>query len=267
MAFVESTVRGFAQALSRSLGAEELAGKRGLLQAMDPRVRLVGVLSLVLVVTLARKLAAVGVLFLLAVLLAFASRVRFSLLLKRVWLVVLGFTGVMAVPALFVTPGTVAARLGRFAVTQQGLNTAGLLIARVETAVTFTTALILCTPWTHLLKALRALWVPAEVVTILAMTHRYIFLLIESASQMFESRQSRIFGYLSGGEQRRLAARTAGVLLSKSIDLSGEVYLAMQSRGFDGEVRLLDEFRMRPRDYAALGCFLLAAGTMIWAGR
>ena len=84
----------------------------------------------------------------------------------------------------------------------------------------------------------------------LAMTHRYIFLLAETASQMFESRESRTVGVLDRATQRRHGmARTAGVLLSKSMELSNEVFLAMQSRGFRGDAHVLVEFRMRWRDY------------------
>jgi energy-coupling factor transporter transmembrane protein EcfT len=64
-----------------------------------------------------------------------------------------------------------------------------------------------------------------------------------------------------------MAARTAGVLLSKSIDLSHDVYLAMVSRGFRGEVRLLTDFQMKARDYFALTAFVIAAGAAVWMGR
>ncbi len=103
-------------------------------------------------------------------------------LAKRVWLIVLGFTGVIALPALFITPGSNVATVAGFAVTEQGLRTACLLILRVETAVTLTTLLILCTPWVQVLKALRALRLPKEVVMMLAMTYRYVFLLVETAT-------------------------------------------------------------------------------------
>ena len=102
---------------------------------------------------------------------------------------------------------------------------------------------------------------------VLAMTHRYIFLLAETASQMFESRQSRTVGVMDGALQRRMTARTAGVLLSKSVELSGEVYLAMQSRGFRGDVNLLTDFRMRAWDYIGLATFLIIAGFSGWMGR
>jgi energy-coupling factor transporter transmembrane protein EcfT len=49
--------------------------------------------------------------------------------------------------------------------------------------------------------------------------------------------------------------------------MSGEVYLAMQARGFRGEVYLLDDFRMRPLDWFALGAFATVAAVSILLGR
>ncbi len=264
--FLEATTLGFTRALTRAMLSEQTARQRGLLQSLDPRVRLVGLFMLVLAVTLSRKMSVVAALFVLAVMIAVLSKVRIATLATRVWLVVLGFTGVIALPAIFVTPGHPVA-LGPVTVTEQGLRTAALLILRVETAVTFTTLLVLCTPWTHVLKALRALRLPKEAITMLAMTHRYVFLLVETASQMFESRRSRTLGILKPEQQRHMAARTAGVLLSKSVSLSNEVYLAMQSRGFRGDVHVLSDFRMTMWDYCGLLAFLLAGSIAVWMGR
>ena len=267
--FVESTLIGFSRALSRALMSEEIARRRGLLQSLDPRVRVAGLFTLVLAVTLSRRLKVVLALFVVAVMIAVFSRVSIGTLAKRVWLVVLAFTGVIALPAIFITPGTSIATFagGSLRITAQGLATATLLIARVETAVTFTTLLILCTPWNHVLKVLRSFRLPREAIAMLAMTHTYVFLLVENASQMFESRQSRTVGRLPGTEQRRMTARTAGVLLSKSIDLSNDVYIAMQSRGFRGDIRVLSDFRMRAWDFVGLLAFLCAGGTAVWMGR
>jgi cobalt/nickel transport system permease protein len=265
--FLESTMVGFTRALGRALVSERIARQSGLLQSLDPRVRVVGVFSLVAAVTLSRKLWVIAALFLFALAMALLSRVSLAALAKRVWLVVLAFTGVIALPAIFLTPGTpVAMAGGSVQITQQGLATAVLLIARVETAVTFTTLLVLCTSWTDVLKALRSFRLPQEAAAMLAMTHRYIFLLVETAGQMVESRQSRTVGQIRGADQRRMAARTAGVLLSKSIDLSNDVYLAMQARGFRGDIYSLSEFHMRSWDYVGLLAFLAAGGLAVWMG-
>jgi cobalt ECF transporter T component CbiQ len=265
--FLESTTMGFARAITRAMLSERTARQRGLLQSLDPRARVVGLFSLVLAVTLCRRIEAVAGLFAVAVALALLSKVSLAMLVKRVWLVVLAFTGVIALPAISITPGDVVARIGTVHITAQGLRTAGLLVLRVETAVTFTALLVFCTPWSHVLKALRGLRLPREAVAMLAMTYRYVFLLVETAMQMLESRRSRTVGVLAPAEQRRMVARTAGVLLSKSIDTSSEVYLAMQSRGFSGEVQVLSDFRMTMWDYAGLLFFIAVGSLAVWVGR
>jgi len=265
--FIEATTMGFGRALTRAMLSEQTARQRGLLQSLDPRVRVVGLFMLVLAVTFSRKITVVAGLFALALAIAILSRVSIATLATRVWLMVLAFTGVIALPAIFVTPGNPVAALGSVTITEQGLHTAALLILRVETAVTFTTLLVLCTPWTHVLKALRALRLPKEAITMLAMTHRYVFLLVETASQMVESRRSRTVGILSPAQQRHMAARTLGVLLSKSVGLSNEVYLAMRSRGFRGDVQILSDFQLTMWDFCGLLAFLLAGGIAVWMGR
>ena len=265
---IESTIETFARAMSRALMSEQLANRSGLLQQFDPRVRLAGILMLVVAVVMTRRLSVLGGLFLVAVAIAVMSRVPLLSLAKRVWLVVFAFTGLIAIPALFLTPGNPILTLpvGNLVISAPGLRTASLLVLRVETAVTLTTVLVLCTPWNDILKALRLFRIPAEVVTMLGMTHRYIFLLLESTNQMFESRKSRAVGSSSGSKGRKMMARTAGVLLSKSVDLGQDVFLAMLSRGYQGEVRLLKSLRMRARDYMAAGFFLALSSAAVWMG-
>ena len=151
-------------------------------------------------------------------------------------------------------------------VTQQGALTAVRLIARAETAAMLALLLVLSTPWTHVLKSLRALRAPVIFVVILGMTHRYIFLLLHMARDCFEARRCRLVGKLAGAHQRRLAAASAGVLLAKSLQVSEEVFAAMRARGFHGEVFLLDDFRMTRRDWFALAAFVVVATLAFWIG-
>jgi cobalt/nickel transport system permease protein len=262
---VASTLKSLSRALSRALINEQTARQPGVMQALDPRVRVAGTFLLVVAVVLLHQITVLLTLFVAGVVLALASAVTLRTLTLRVWLVVLAFTGVIALPALWLTPGE---PLSTFpSITRQGLHTAMMLVLRVETAVTFTTVLVLTTPWAQVLKALRSLGLPKEVIMMLAMAYRYIFLLAETANQMFESRESRRIGALGGREQRRLVAQTAGVLMSKSLDLSQEVFLAMQSRGYRGDVVTLTEQRLTPRDYFGVLAFAGVAALAIWLGR
>jgi cobalt ECF transporter T component CbiQ len=266
--FIQRTIDSLYEATSRVMYADTLARQAGLLQSLDPRVKLAGLLALILAAALSAKLWVIGAILAMAVSLAGFSGLPVSLV-TPVWISALTFTGAIAIPALFLTPGASLYRVPMvdWTVTAQGLTTASYLILRVVTSATIALLLVFTTPWTHVLKALRILRVPIVFVVVLGMTFRYILLLLETAHEMFESRKSRTVGRLSGAEQRRLAVSSGGVLITKAFQLSGEVFLAMQARGFRGEVYVLDEFRMGSRDWAALALFAGLAGGAAWAGR
>jgi cobalt ECF transporter T component CbiQ len=266
---IESTLHSFSRTLSRALVSEKLAAYPGVMQRLDPRARLLGMFLLLIAVVLGHSYASLLILMAFTLALAILSGIRLAVLAKRVWIVVFLFTGIIALPALVLTPGSPISPtlLGKFHITDAGLRTVILLVLRVETAVTITAVLVLCTPWNKLLRATRALGMPAELVTMFGMTHRYIFLCLETAGQMFESRKSRTVGKLETSGQRAMAAKTAAVLLMKSMDLSQDVYSAMLARGFSGEVRLIEEPRMRPTDFYALAAFAVAACFSFWIGR
>jgi cobalt/nickel transport system permease protein len=266
--FVERTIGSLHAATERAMYADTLARRGGLLQGLDPRVKLTGLLALILAAALSAKLWVIAAILAVAVSLAGLSGLPLSLV-APVWISALTFTGAIAIPAVFLTPGTSLYQVPivDWNVSAQGLTTAAYLLLRVEASATLALLLVFTTPWTHVLKALRVFRVPVVFVVVLGMTFRYILLLLETAHEMFESRKSRTVGRLSGGEHRRLAVSSGGVLITKAFQLSGEVYLAMQARGFRGEVYVLDEFHMSGRDWAALALFAGLAGGATWAGR
>ena len=266
---IESTLHHLSHSLSNALISEKIATRPAILQKIDVRIRLIGTLLLLIAVVLSHTYRGILVLLAIALGLAILSRVSLFTLARRVWTVVFLFTAVIALPALVLTPGPPISStlLGQFRVTEPGLRTAILLVLRVETAITLTAVLVLSTPWNKLLRATRALGLPAEIVTILGMTHRYIFLLLETASQMFESRKSRTVGLIRNAQQRSGAGKTAAVLMMKTMDLGNEVYSAMIARGFSGEVRMVEEARLRSKDFIALLAFASAAFLSFWIGR
>ena len=264
--FLERLAQGVLHAMAHALEAESLAGRPGLLQGFDPRVKLIAILALIVSGVLARSLTLLAALFLLALVLAFTSHISAARLSKQVWLGVLLFTGGIALPALVLVPGNPLWQfpLLHWTVTVQGVRSAIFLIGRAETSATLALLLILTTPWTHVLKAMRGLGMPVVLVAILGMTHRYIYVLLQAATQMFEARRSRIVAPMHGPLQRRMAAAAVGVLLGRSIQLAGEVHLAMLSRGYRGEVHLLDEFHTRQRDWFALSIALAVPVLILW---
>jgi cobalt/nickel transport system permease protein len=265
---IERTLAEIGHILEQSLFAETLSRRTGLLQSLDPRVKIVGLLALLISVSVARNLWVIVGLYAVALALAAVSNLPLGSFLKRVWLVLPFFTGMIALPALFLTPGPALWTLPfGLIVTRTGAISALFLLTRVGTSVSFALLLIWTTPWNTLLKALNVLRVPDGFILILAMTYRYIALLLGIVDDMFLSRKSRVVGKLSTADERRMLGASAGALLGRSLQLSTEVYLAMQSRGYRGRPRTLDTFSMRPADWAwAIGLLAVAALAM-WLGQ
>ena len=200
--------------------------------------------------------------------LGLASAIPADFLIRRVWLALPFFTGMLVLPALFITPGPALLQLPLgLAVTTTGLHTALFLLLRVSTSVSLTLLLILTTPWNTVLSALSVLKVPDVFLLILGMTYRYIYLLLRVVNDMFLSRKSRVVGRLSTSENQKMLAAVSATLLNKSLNLSGEVYLAMQSRGFRGSIVTLKPFRMQSRDWLWLGVFLALSAAAVYLGR
>jgi len=143
---------------------------------------------------------------------------------------------------------------GEITITEQGLRGAAIFILRVATSVSLSVLLILTTEWARLLRALSALRFPRVGILILGMTYRYIFLFIKVAEEMFLARRSRIVGRTSTREQQRWVSARLGFMLNKSYNLSNEVYLAMLSRGWNGQARFLDDFHFQWKDAAWVAC-------------
>jgi cobalt/nickel transport system permease protein len=263
--FVERTIFNLTLGMNFAALAEDSARTGGLLQRVDPRIKVLGVLGVIVSVALSHNLLTIAGAFLLANILAVVSAISPFHLARWVWTPVFLFTGAIALPAIFLTPGQPV--IGHWPITAQGVRAASLLLLRSETAVSLSTLLVLTTRWAHILKALRVLRMPVVFVVILGMTYRYLFVILQTALDMFESRESRTVGKLEPADKRRLATATVGVLLSKSYQLSTDVHLAMQSRGFRGEVYILDDFETRRTDWYWLTFFFAAAAMIAWMGR
>jgi cobalt ECF transporter T component CbiQ len=263
--FLTGNISGFTQALESIVVTEDLCRAPGLFQGLDPRVKVITLLFFIILVGLARDLRILLLIFILAFLCIMLSKVPQVVFLKRLFIFIPIFTAVIAIPALFITPGDPLLSLaGKTVITQQGARTAGFLIMRVVDSLSLALLLVLTTPWTKLLAALRWLRLPSLIVAVLGMTYRYIFLLLHTTNAMFLARRSRSIGGFSGGENRRWLGRALVTSMMKSQYLSEEVYLAMLSRGYQGEVYSLTDFTMRRRDYLWMAFSAVAAITIIW---
>jgi cobalt/nickel transport system permease protein len=266
--FIERSLESLREVADRSLFSESAARRAGCLQSLDPRAKLIGALALILAVLMVHDVRVVSALLVLTVSAAVIAARHAMPLVLRAWLTAVAITGIAAMPALVLTPGAAILDFPfGLTVSRQGLTSVALLLGRTLTAMTLSLLLVLTTRWADLLRALRALRVPVILIAITGMTYRYVFVLLEAAAELFEGRRSRRIGPLTPRSQRQLAGATAGALLTRTMRMTDDVYLAMQSRGYRGEVYVLDPPRMHGRDWLALIGFAIVAAAAIIVGR
>ena len=269
--WLEKTLAGITSNIEQAVFTERHARSRGWLQRRDPRVKSVALVLAVLAAGLATSLSGLAVLYGATLAAARASRVPFGFFVKRVWLGIPFFAGIVVVPAIFFVPGPRVFDLPlgpvHLAPSWNGLAGAAMFISRVGVSVSLAVLLVVTTPWADVLKSLRSLKVPQVFVLVLSMTYRYIFLFLHTANGILLARKSRVVGRTTGAEQRRWITGTMGNLMSRAFKMSNDVYAAMLARGFGGEVRSYATYRLGAADVAALAAVaIVAAGTLL-AGR
>ncbi len=262
--FLERTLSEITAGVAAALYGETWARQPGYLQRLDPRAKLLALLGLIAVVACVHNAVTLSALYALTLLLARLSRLPIGMLIRRVWLSVPIFVGAIALPAALnlVTPGRALLVLRHapyVAITLPGLELAALLMLRVGVAVSLAVLLTLTTPWNDLLRGLRLLFVPRLFLGVLAMTYRYVAVLMQTAAEMFVARRSRTVGQATNREGRRFVGASVGALFGKTLSLSEEVHAAMLARGFQGEMRTLTALRWRAADSVWLLAALLIA--------
>ncbi|OYV11832.1 MAG: cobalt/nickel transport system permease protein [Methanosaeta sp. NSM2] len=122
---------------------------------------------------------------------------------------------------------------------------------RVATCVSAVVLLFLTTPQQILFKSLRTVGVPKIYVLTLQMTYRYIFLLMEQVREMYIAKKARTIKSRGLIDDQKWVGGRIGYTLIRSLSMSEKVHMAMLSRGFSGEVHIMQEFKMSQRDYLA----------------
>lgn len=266
--FVQKAISDIFTFFEECLINDNIAQRKGLLQSLDPRVKLISMVALIFAVAMTRDIRLLAVVYVLTLIAAYLSRVELLFFLKRVWVFIPIFAGIIMIPILFnvFTPGVAlltlatpgpGAHLGPFAlpavitITWQGVLVATLFVLRVATCVSVAVLLFLTTPRDLLFKSLRSLKVPKVYVLTLDMCYRYIFLFSDMIKDFYTAKKSRSLKALPMIEEQKWVGSRVGYTLIKALSMSEKVHGAMISRGFNGDIKILHRYALHRRDYVA----------------
>jgi len=227
---LDRTVAAIAARAQWFLLIEELPIRKGLLQAVAPSLKVVGVFALVVVTVIQQELRTVGPLVVLSVLLAVASRIPLRTFLGRL-------AGPPLVAAVVVAPQAVlmdGPRLATLPLSVAGVDYVATFTVRVAACVGFLSLLLLTTRFSTLLSGFDRLRVPRIAVLLLAITYRYLLVFFAELERMVRARRSRRLAEPDLRRTWRDSGNFVGTFLLRSLERGERVGRAARARGGTG---------------------------------
>jgi len=257
--------------------------RRSPIHTLDPRVKFVLTLAFIFCAALTPPGAWPIYILLFALILSaeVLSDLGVAYVLKRA---ALAFPFVLAaLPIIFTMPGVelFSLTLGPWTLTASLAGLERFLSIAFKSWVSVQAAIVLaaCTPFPDLLVAMRAVRVPRMLVAVFGLMWRYLFVLVDEVLRLMRARASRSGvsnnpKLKTGGSltwRARVAGGMAGSLFLRALERSDRIYLAMVSRGYDGEVRAMPLPDLKPFHWVILSCgmgilaFLLMIAYLFWS--
>ena len=270
--FIERSILSALAFLKDATLSEEYANRKGLLQSLDPRLKTISFFAFLVTAVSLKNVVLIGTLYGLCLLLAFLSSIPVRHFLVRTLLFIPLFSLCIVLPTLFsiVTPGEPVWSfniLGISAViTRPGFDGALLFVVRIATSVSLVVLLSLTTRHSELLKVLRVFGVPPIFVLTVSMSYRYLYLFATMVENIFTAVKSRVGVVSHQRHGQNIVAWNIANTWNRTTQMSEEVYMAMLSRGYTGEPRLLSEFQATPKDWVWLVCAVILCAGLFYKG-
>lgn len=251
---------------------------------IEPRLKTITLLFLIIVLSFQKSAGGILLFLLLSVFMARASKITISLFLIKLLpaAVLTAFISAPAALNLIVDGEPLFVfyqfkeqfSLGPFivpkeiAVTKQGLNSAATLCLRVITSVSLVFLMTMTTRPNTFIKSLTVL-APKAFRPIISISYRYTFLLLKKIELFIMGFKSRNIAATNSARGRKWIASRIGLLFSISIEVSRELGMAMESRGYRETGVRGQTSGIRAKDFSKIDIawfisVMLFAGIMLW---
>ena len=242
---------------------EEFAEGKSLIHSLDPRIKLVSLFPFIVIVAIAKGLTVPSTALITSVILISFARLNMRALLNRLLAVNL-FILFLWVILPFSVEGESIFTIGPLTATSEGISYALTITLKANAIVLSTIALVGTTPIFRLVHALRHLKVPEKLVSLFFFCYRYISVLHEDYSALYNAMKMRAFKPTTNVHTYRSYAYLVGMLVLKSYEHSEKVYQAMLCRGFKGKFPLLNHFtHITRKDFVFFVSMIFVAACLV----
>jgi len=213
---------------------------QGFLAEIDPRIKILTFLALVMVVILtpSSQFLKFGFIFAALLILIISSRLAVAPILFRLFLVgsMVFFIGVL----VFAFQKRPAA--------QNLMVIWNILIKTILVVITLS-VLTQTTEFYRLIKALESFKIPRLVLSLLGFTYRYLQLLYDECITVKRAVDSRSLGKRGKIESVAVLKSALVHVFLRTFERSERIYAAMLSRGYEGTISTMDVFFFKRSDF------------------
>jgi len=265
---VGRSVASITGALRAVFTAEQIAANDGFLQRRDPRVTLISIAGFALAVMISRRVSVTVCFALLTIMLARLSAVPLRQLAARSAVVPL-ISALIVLPQTIIMPGETLLSFTGVTITVAGVEYVILFTLRVGVGIGLLSLIVLTTPFSAVIAAMRSLHIPVVLVWVIAITYRYLFLFFDELQRLVLARNSRTTGRTRLRGAWRDAHRLVGSFLLRTLNRGERVGRGMRARGGAhapspyGRLQQIDTY-----DYALLtvsGVAVIITGVIRWS--
>jgi len=237
---VPQSLRDLVEGAESLVYVEDLSGKKGVMQAINPVAKLVAIISMIIASLFITNLPYLLAICTVPLVLVLVSRIPLKHFFFRTAFAT-ALAAILSILTLFTTAGTPvwAASLGglNLAITIQGITAATIFTVRVWFCVASLILLVLSTGFDKTLKMFATLKVPTLIIQLFSLTYRYFFVSIEEAQSVLIAKEART--YVNKRSLNLQSLKDLGGIIAslfiRTYERSERVYLAMKARGFQIE--------------------------------
>lgn len=230
-AFINKSILSILRVFSRFMKQTEYKKNKIEINAL---VKLISTLIFIIFISLTRSFTFVliiNVFILVLINLLSIDEIKYVL---KIGLTVGAFTFIILLPSILLGYG----------------NNSLMITLKVLASVTFVNIVACTTQWNDLISALKVLHVPDMFIFVLDITIKYILMLGEFSLNMLYSLKLRSVG--KSNNKATSLSGVVGTMFIKSKEMAEEMQGAMECRGFTGDYKVYNKFKLKLPDYICI---------------
>jgi len=218
---LEKSLKEFSEFFQNFLSFEP--NTNGFLQRVDARIKILGLIVLVVASVSTFDVKKLLILFLMLITLLLTSKISVSRYIARIWLIPT-FSFFITLPHIFLS--------------NNGLNYVITFTFRVFLAVSFLTLILMTTNFPSLINAMRFYKIPDSFISMFSICYRYIhffFIELYKALVAWESRKIKVFSIKDTWKD---GGKMVGIFFIRALEKGEKVYMASVARGYNGKIKV-----------------------------